>query len=160
MDKFLADERADFAATVRQRAGAALAATLTPDRQVGDVLKLDQGEAVVVVHDSLKEGRWPPARHVPRRIALSAGSDPDPAQEDTSLILSRVLGPARQTRGQAVAVGRMDARLEQGAFGVHEAVALAAGDLLGAVLPASVVRADWLSMMAAVRWALRPDATR
>ncbi len=95
MDNFLADERADFAATVGQRAGASLAARLVPDRQVGDLLKLDYGEAVVVVHDYLKKnvGGLPLGTFLVAS-RLAPGSEPDPTQEDTSLILLRVLGPA------------------------------------------------------------------
>jgi len=80
-----------------------------------------------------------------------------------------------------VDVGRVHARLEQTAFRVHQDVPLAAGDLLGGIVttraeaakvspaqpvescrraPASVVRADWLSMIAAVGWGLRPLSTR
>ena len=109
--------------------------------------------------------------------------------------LIRAVGPeqrnARELRREAceqqlgaapvVDVGPVHAGLEQIAFGVHEDVPLAAGDLLGAVVaaraeaakvppaqpvescrraPASVVRTDWLSMIAAVGWGLRPLSTR
>ena len=95
MGDFLGDERANFAASVGRRAGADLAARLTSDRQVGDLLRLDYNEAIVVVHDHLKAkvGGLPLGTFL---IAsrLTPGSEPDPAQEDTSLILLRVLGPA------------------------------------------------------------------
>jgi hypothetical protein len=68
---------------------------LVADRQVGDLLKLDYSEAVIVVHDHLKAkvGGLPlGAFLVASRIAPN--SEPDPAEEDTSLLLLRVLGPA------------------------------------------------------------------
>jgi hypothetical protein len=95
MSSFLSEERASHNAAAGRQAGADLAARLDPDRQVGDLLKLDYGEAVVVVHDHLraKVGGLPlGAFLVASRVAPE--SEPDPAKEDTSLILLRVLGPA------------------------------------------------------------------
>ena len=76
-------------------AGKDLALRLVVERQVGDLLKLDYDEAVVVVHDYLKSnvGGLPLGTFlIATRVA--PGSEPDPAHEDTSLLLLRVLGPA------------------------------------------------------------------
>lgn len=88
MSSFLSDESAQHLAAAGRLAGAGLAARLILDRQVGDLLKLDYAEAVVVVHDHLKAkvGGLPlGAFLLSSRVA--PGSEPDPAQEDTSLIL-------------------------------------------------------------------------
>ncbi len=95
MSGFLSEESAQHRAAMGRRAGADLATRLVLDRQVGDLLKLDYAEAVVVVHDHLKAkvGGLPlGAFLLASRVA--PGSEPDPAQEDTSLVLLRVLGPA------------------------------------------------------------------
>ena len=95
MTTFLADESDAHAAAAGRRAGRDLAGQLDAERQVGDLLKLDYDEAVVVVHDYLKAnvGGLPLGTFlISTRVA--PGSEPDPAHEDTSLVLLRVLGPA------------------------------------------------------------------
>ena len=54
VNNFLSNESTAYAAAAGKRAGADLARRLVPDRQVGDLLKLDYNEALVVIHDHLK----------------------------------------------------------------------------------------------------------
>ena len=95
MSTFLADESGAHAAEAGRRAGRDLALRLDAERQVGDLLKLDYSEAVVVVHDHLKAkvGGLPLGTFL-LSTRVAPGSEPDPAHEDTSLVLLRVLGPA------------------------------------------------------------------
>lgn len=95
MSTFLTDESGAHAAEAGRRAGRDLALRLDPERQVGDLLKLDYCEAVVVVHDYLKAnvGGLPLGTFL-LSTRVAPGSEPDPAHEDTSLLLLRVLGPA------------------------------------------------------------------
>ena len=53
MTDFLSQESAEHTAARGREAGRNLARRLVPERQVGDLLKLDYSEAVVVVHDHL-----------------------------------------------------------------------------------------------------------
>ena len=76
------------------RAGRELAARLNKDCRVGDLLKLDYNEALIVIHDYFRRR----VGGVPLGSFLVAtriipGSQPNPKEEDTSLVLMRVLGP-------------------------------------------------------------------
>lgn len=76
-------------------AGRKLAEMLVPDHRVGDLTRLDYGEAVAVVHDGFRSavGGLPlGAFLVAARIAPGGDPPPDPAHEDTSLVLLRVTG--------------------------------------------------------------------
>ena len=110
MSGFLSGESGDFAAEEGQRAGRELAGRLDPERQVGDLLKLDYGEAVVVVHDHLKVkvGGLPLGTFlVASRIV--PGTAPDPEKEDTALVLLRVLGPSVLPNGGETDMMRFNA---------------------------------------------------
>jgi hypothetical protein len=95
VNDFLWHEQQEYRSTLASEAGRRLAARLTRERQVGDLLKLDYNEATIVVHDRLRRdvGGLPLGCFlIATRVAL--GSAPDPDQEDTSFILLRVLGPS------------------------------------------------------------------
>jgi hypothetical protein len=93
---FLSREQEEYKGTLAAEAGRHLAARLARQRQVGDLLKLDYNEATIVVHDRLPRdvGGLPLGCFlVATRIEPGSAADPD--QEDTSLILLRVLGPSQ-----------------------------------------------------------------
>jgi hypothetical protein len=107
---FLSRESGDFTAEGHQRAGRDLASRLDAERQVGDLLKLDYGEAVVVVHDHLKAkvGGLPLGTFL-TATRVAPGSTPDPEHEDTSLLLLRVLGPSPLPNGGETDMMRFNA---------------------------------------------------
>lgn len=93
---FLDHEAAGYVSGKADEAGKSLAARLKRNRQVGDVLRLDYDEAIIVVHDHLRQnvGGLPLGSFlIATRIAPN--SSPDPREEDTSLILLRLLGPSQ-----------------------------------------------------------------
>jgi DNA helicase HerA-like ATPase len=96
LDDFLSREQEEYKGTLAAEAGKRLAARLARQRQVGDVLKLDYNEATIVVHDRLRRdvGGLPLGCFLVA-TRVEPGSAPDPDQEDTSLILLRVLGPSQ-----------------------------------------------------------------
>jgi len=65
------------------------------DHNVGDVIKLDYSEAIVLVHDHMRKkvGGLPLGCFLVA-TRLEPDSYPDPDDEDTALVLLRVLGPA------------------------------------------------------------------
>ena len=73
-----------------------LARRLERDHQVGDLLQLDYNEATIVVHDRLRRdvGGLPLGCFLVA-TRVEPGSSPDPREEDTSLVLLRVLGPSQ-----------------------------------------------------------------
>lgn len=92
---FLTDQQEEFDLQSAQSAGADLAGLLNSSRNVGDLLRIDYSEAVVLVHDYMRQA----VGGIPLGCFLIAsrikpGSSPNPAEEDTSVILLRVLGPA------------------------------------------------------------------
>lgn len=96
MADFLETEAASYAGGVAERAGRRLADRISRERQVGDLLRLDYDEAVMVVHDHLRRnvGGLPLGCFlIATRVA--PGSSPHPNEEDTSLVLLRVLGPTQ-----------------------------------------------------------------
>ena len=94
MSDFLEQEAASYVGGKAGEAGKLLASRLKRERQVGDVLRLDYDEAIIVVHDHLRRnvGGLPLGSFL-IATRISPGSSPDPHEEDTSLILLRVLGP-------------------------------------------------------------------
>jgi hypothetical protein len=93
---FLETEAASYTGELAEQAGRRLAARLKRERQVGDLLRLDYDEAVMVVHDHLRRnvGGLPLGCFlIATRVA--PGSSPNPGEEDTSLVLLRVLGPTQ-----------------------------------------------------------------
>lgn len=96
MSDFLDQEAASYVGGKAAEAGKNLASRLNRARQVGDILRLDYDEATIVVHDHLRQnvGGLPLGSFLlATRIAPNSG--PDPREEDTSLILLRVLGPSQ-----------------------------------------------------------------
>ncbi len=76
-------------------AGRMLASHLHRERQVGDLLKLDYNEAVIVVHDHLRrEVGGLPLGCFLVATRIEPDTAPKPELEDTSLVLMRVLGPS------------------------------------------------------------------
>ncbi len=92
---FLSRLQSDFNDEDGKAAGKKLAAHLKRERQVGDLLKLDYNEATIVVHDKMRRdvGGLPLGCFL-AATRLDPGSSPLPDEEDTSLILLRVLGPS------------------------------------------------------------------
>lgn len=77
-------------------AGQLLSSMVKRDRQVGDLLKIDYGEAVMVVHDHLRQnvGGLPLGCFLlATRMAPNCRCDPN--DEDTSIVVLRVLGPSQ-----------------------------------------------------------------
>lgn len=95
MLNFLSQEQKNFTQENSKKAGRQLAGHLKRKRQVGDLLKLDYNEATMVVHDRMRRdvGGLPLGCFLVA-ARLEPGSTPAPEQEDTSLILLRVLGPS------------------------------------------------------------------
>jgi len=96
LNDFLTRERERHESGVASEAGKRLAGRLSRDRQVGDLLKVDYSEATLVVHDRLRRdvGGLPLGCFL-IATRIEPGSAPNPDQEDTSLILLRVLGPSQ-----------------------------------------------------------------
>jgi hypothetical protein len=96
LNDFLSREQQEYKVTLAAEAGRRLAARLSRERQVGDLLKLDYNEATIVVHDRLRRdvGGLPLGCFL-IATRVDPGSTPDPDQEDTSFILLRVLGPSQ-----------------------------------------------------------------
>ncbi len=92
---FLSQEQENFTQENGREAGRRLAGHLLRERQVGDLLKLDYNEATIIVHDRIRQdvGGLPLGCFLVA-TRLEPGSTPEPDQEDTSLILLRVLGPS------------------------------------------------------------------
>lgn len=65
------------------------------ERNVGDLLKLDYSEATILVHDHMRKtvGGLPLGCFL-IATRVTPDSSPDPAEEDASCVLLRVLGPA------------------------------------------------------------------
>lgn len=94
LNDFLSRLQDDFNHEDGTEAGRRLAGHLLRKRQVGDLLKLDYNEATIVVHDRIRQdGGGLPLGCFLVATRLEPGSAPAPDQEDTSLILLRVLGP-------------------------------------------------------------------
>lgn len=77
-------------------AGQLLSSMVKRDRQVGDILKIDYGEAVMVVHDHLRQnvGGLPLGCFL-LATRMAPNSQCDPNDEDTSIVVLRVLGPSQ-----------------------------------------------------------------
>ncbi len=95
MDDFLSSEQERHQSTLAEAAGSDFAERLKGERQVGDLLKLDYGEATIVVHDHPRQkvGGLPLGCFL-IATRMNPGSAPNPEDEDTSQILLRVLGPS------------------------------------------------------------------
>lgn len=96
MNDFLASEKEVHRQATAFEAGRLLAGRLERDHQVGDLLQLDYSEATIVVHDRLRRdvGGLPLGCFL-LATRVEPGSSPDPEEEDTSLLLLRVLGPSQ-----------------------------------------------------------------
>lgn len=92
----LTAEMASFEAEAAASASAQLTALLRPDDLVGDLLKMDYAECEVLVHDHLRQrvGGLPLGCFL-LATRLPCSSTPDPLQEDTNLLLLRVVGQSR-----------------------------------------------------------------
>ncbi|MXY47168.1 MAG: DUF87 domain-containing protein, partial [Chloroflexi bacterium] len=91
----LNEELSDFQEEGAEEAGGKLAHYVSEDTKVGDLLSLDYTEAIILVHDSLRQE----VGGLPMGCFLFATrvepiSKPNADKEDTSLILLRVLGQA------------------------------------------------------------------
>ena len=100
-DDFLSKEVTEFRAQNAEDARRFLASFISDDAMAGDLLALDYEEAAVLVHDSMRRkiGGLPMGCFLlSTRLAPSSGSDatgPNPNDEDTALILLRVVGRAQ-----------------------------------------------------------------
>ena len=94
LDDFLSRERDDANHSHAADAGRTFAGYLRRERQVGDLFKLDYNEAAMVVHDKLRRdvGGLPLGCFLVA-TRVDPGSSLNLEEEDTSLILLRVLGP-------------------------------------------------------------------
>jgi len=95
MSSFLGDIDKSISETDAKSAGARLASFLDKSRICGDLISIDYASAVVLVHDKLRAD----VGGVSKGCFLLAsrvvpGSSPDPENEDTSLVLLRVLDKA------------------------------------------------------------------
>lgn len=96
MEDFLTQQEHSFADQSAEEAGHRfLGRFLVAGRNVGDLLKLDYGEATVLIHDHMRQA----VGGIPLGCFLLAtrvepGSLPNPTDEDTFAVLLRVLGPA------------------------------------------------------------------
>lgn len=93
---FLTREQEQFALQGALDAGKRLARLLDQARNVGDLLRIDYSEAVVLVHDHMRQA----VGGVPLGCFLIAsrvipGGAPNPGEEDAALVLLRVLAPAQ-----------------------------------------------------------------
>lgn len=92
---FLTGEHDTFTAQSARAAGHQyLGRFIRHERNVGDLLKLDYSEAVILVHDHMRQA----VGGIPMGCFLLAtrvepDSSPDPEEEDTAAVLLRVLGP-------------------------------------------------------------------
>ncbi len=95
MNNFLSRELDNFSHTDGREASRRLAGHLRRERQVGDLLKLDYNEATMVIHDRMRRdvGGLPLGCFLVA-TRLNPDAAPLPEEEDTSLILLRVLGPS------------------------------------------------------------------
>lgn len=89
----LDEEIKDFEKTGAEEAGSELSSYIDEKTRVGDLLSLDYSEATILVHDALRQG----VRGLPMGCFLLATridpkTKPTADQEDTALILLRVLG--------------------------------------------------------------------
>lgn len=96
MNNFLSREQLSLKADLAGEEARRFAGHLRREDQVGDLLKLDYSEAMIVVHDKLRQevGGLPLGCFL-IATRVEPGSTPDPALEDTSLLLLRVLGPSQ-----------------------------------------------------------------
>ena len=89
----LDEEIRDFEKTGSEEAGSKLSSYIDEKTRVGDLLSLDYSEATILVHDALRQG----VKGLPMGCFLLAtridlNAKPKADQEDTALILLRVLG--------------------------------------------------------------------
>ncbi len=94
MNNFLSREQLSLETDLAGEEARRFAGHLHRERQVGDHLKLDYSEAMIVVHDKLLQdvGGLPLGCFL-IATRVEPGSTPNPALEDTSFLLLRVLGP-------------------------------------------------------------------
>lgn len=92
---FLSDQQKTFDAQDAEAAGHQfLGSLILRERNVGDLIKLDYTEAIVLVHDHMRKtvGGLPLGCFL-IATRVEPGSSPNPLEEDASFILLRVLGP-------------------------------------------------------------------
>ena len=108
LDKELMDHERDSA----EKAGRKLVSFVKENEIVGDLLSLDYTEAIVLVHDSLRQsvGGLPLGCFL-LATRLEVNSTPDPNDEDTALILLRVAGQATLPNKSDTEQWRFDAAL-------------------------------------------------
>ena len=91
----LNQEAAEFEKRRAEEAGGKLAHYVDEETMVGDLLSLDYGEAIVLVHDSLRQGVGGlPMGCFLLATRIDADTTPEANREDTALILLRVVGHA------------------------------------------------------------------
>lgn len=95
LDDFLGNEFEQYDNNIAKTATSVLGQMIDNDLLTGDLLKLDYNEAVILVHDHLRQkvGGVPLGCFL-LATRLSPGSTPVPTDEDAELLLLRVLGPA------------------------------------------------------------------
>ena len=91
----LNDELREFERESAEEAGGKLAAYVDDSMRIGDLLSLDYGEAIILVHDALRQevGGLPMGCFV-LATRMSTNTKPKADKEDTALILLRVVGNA------------------------------------------------------------------
>ena len=108
----LDEELKDYEGVSAEKAGRKLVSFIKENEVIGDLLSLDYTEAIVLVHDSLRQsvGGLPLGCFL-LATRLEVNSTPDPNAEDTALILLRVAGQATLPNRADTEQWRFDAAL-------------------------------------------------
>ena len=108
----LDEELRDYEGVSAEKAGRKLVSFIKENEVVGDLLSLDYTEAIVLVHDALRQsvGGLPLGCFL-LATRLEVNSTPDPNAEDTALILLRVAGQATLPNRADTEQWRFDAAL-------------------------------------------------